>query len=89
METASGTKPQPLGAPDRVSKALPLIGMIVSGLIVVLFLADLAAGFPFQRVSVGADIGFIVGGLILSYLSWSLMERGRSRAATPPSTPNR
>lgn len=64
-----------------MSKALPLIGMIVSGLIVVLFLADLAAGFPFQRVSLWADGGFIVSGLILAYLSWSLVERGRGRAA--------
>lgn len=72
-----------------MSKALPLIGMIVSGLIVVLFLADLAAGFPFQRVSIGADIGFIFGGLVLAYLSWSLLERGRVRRATPPSTPSR
>ena len=72
-----------------MSKALSLIGMIVSGLIVVLFLADLAAGFPFQRVSIGADIGFVVSGLILSYLSWSLLERGRVRRATPPSAPSR
>lgn len=64
-----------------MSKALPLIGMIVSGLIVVLFLADLAAGFPFQRVSIAADSGFVVSGLILAYLSWSLLERGRGRAA--------
>jgi hypothetical protein len=72
-----------------VSKALPLIGMIISGLVVVLFLADLAAGFPFKRVSIGADIGFIVSGLILTYLSWSLLNRGRGRAAKQPSTPNR
>lgn len=72
-----------------MSKALPLTGMIVSGLVVVLFLADLTAGFPFQRVSIGADIGFIVSGLILAYLSWSIMERSRRRAATPLSTPNR
>ena len=72
-----------------MSNALPLTGMIVSGLVVVLFLADLAAGFPFQRVSIGADIGFILSGLILAYMSWSLLERGRGRAATPPSAPNR
>lgn len=72
-----------------MSKALPLIGMIVSGLIVVLFLADLAAGFPFQRVSIAADSGFVVSGLILAYLSWSLLDLGRGRAAKQPSTPNR
>ncbi len=71
-----------------MSKSLSLIGMIVSGLVVVLFLADLAAGFPFQRVSIVADIGFIVSGLLIAYLSWSIVERGRGRA-TRPSAPNR
>jgi hypothetical protein len=60
-----------------VSKSLSLIGMIASGLVVVLFLADLAAGFPFGRVSVMADAGFLVTALILAYLSWSIMDRGR------------
>ena len=41
-----------------MSKMLPLTGMIIAGLIGILFLADLAAGFPFRRVSVGLDIGF-------------------------------
>jgi hypothetical protein len=71
-----------------VSKSLSLVGMIVSGLVVVLFLADLAAGFPFQRVSIVADIGFIVSGLLIAYLSWSIAERGRGRV-TRPSAPNR
>ncbi len=60
-----------------MSKALSLTGMIVSGLVVVLFLADLAVAFPFQRVSIAADVGFIVSGLILAYLSWSILERPR------------
>jgi hypothetical protein len=30
---------------------MPFVGMVVSGLVGILFLADLAAGFPFQRVS--------------------------------------
>ncbi len=56
-------------------KPLALVGLIVSGLVAVLFAADLAAGFPFQRVSIAADVGFLVAGLILAYLSWSLMAR--------------
>lgn len=55
---------------------LALVGLIVSGLVAVLFAADLAAGFPFQRVSVAADVGFLVAGLILAYLSWTLRGRG-------------
>lgn len=71
-----------------MSKALSLVGMIVAGLVVVLFLADLAAGFPFQRVSIAADIGFVVAGLIISYLGWSLLERPRGQTR-PPAAPNR
>lgn len=56
-------------------KPLALVGLIVSGLVAVLFAADLAAGFPFQRVSIAADVGFLVAGLIVAYLSWSLMSR--------------
>ncbi|MFM9025132.1 MAG: hypothetical protein ACKON7_07295 [Planctomycetaceae bacterium] len=56
-------------------KPLALVGLIVSGLVAVLFAADLAAGFPFQRVSIAADVGFLVAGLIVAYLSWSLMAR--------------
>ena len=62
-----------------MSKTLPLTGMIVSGLIGILFVADLAAGFPFRRVSVGADVGFLLSSLILGYLSWSVLEKPRAR----------
>jgi len=60
-----------------VSKLMPFVGMVVSGLVAILFLGDLAAGFPFQRVSVPADVGFLVASLILGYLSWSIMEKAR------------
>lgn len=57
---------------------LSLAGLIVSGIVVILFLADLAAAFPFQRVSVAADIGFIIAGLIVAYMSWSIGSRAKS-----------
>lgn len=60
-----------------MSKALSLVGMIIAGLVAVVFLADLAAAFPFQRVSVAADVGFVTAGVMLAYLSWSIMERPR------------
>jgi len=60
-----------------VTKMLPLTGMVVSGLVGILFLADLAAGFPFRRVSVGLDIGFVIASLILAYLSWSVVGKSR------------
>lgn len=61
-----------------VSKAMPLLGLILSGLIGILFLADLAAGFPFRRVSVGLDVCFVVACVILAYLSWTLLEKARA-----------
>ena len=59
-----------------MSKPLALAGLVISGLIVVLFLADLAAAFPFGRTSWPLDLAFIAGGLIVSYLSWSLLDQG-------------
>jgi hypothetical protein len=56
---------------------MSFIGMIVSGLVGILFIADLAAGFPFQRVSIAADIGFVLSSLILAFMSWSIMEKAR------------
>jgi len=61
-----------------VFKVMPFAGMIVSGLVGILFLADLVAGFPFHRVSLWTDVGFCVSSLILGYLSWSIMEKPRS-----------
>lgn len=57
---------------------LSLSGLIVSGIVVILFVADLAAAFPFQRVSVAADIGFILAGLLVAYLSWSINARAKA-----------
>lgn len=62
---------------EPVSKMLPLSGMIIAGLIGIVFLADLAAGFPFQRVSIGVDVAFLASAAIVGYLSWSLLEKAR------------
>ena len=58
-------------------KAMPFVGMVVSGLVAIMFLADLAAGFPFRRISILTDIGFIVSSGVLAYMSWSIMEKSR------------
>lgn len=57
---------------------LSLAGLIVSGIVVILFLADLVAAFPFQRVSIAADIGFILAGMLVAYLSWSIGGRAKT-----------
>jgi hypothetical protein len=62
-----------------VSKALAFTGLIVSGLVVILFVADLAAAFPFRRTSILVDVAFILSGLITAYLSWSLLGQGSRR----------
>lgn len=46
--------------------------MIVAGIVGIMFLADLAVGFPFKRVSIAADIGFLISSAILAYLGWSV-----------------
>jgi len=61
-----------------VTRILAFSGIIVAGLVAVLFAADLVAGFPFQRVSVVADCGFLVAAALVGYLSWSILGRGGS-----------
>lgn len=58
-----------------MSKLLAFTGLIVAGLVTILFIADLAAGFPFQRASLATDVGFVISGLIVAYLSWSLLAK--------------
>lgn len=60
-----------------MSKLLGFGGMVIAGLIAILFAADLAVGFPFERISLAVDIGFLVASLIVAYLSWSIVERPR------------
>lgn len=66
-----------------VSKSLAIAGLVVSGLIVVLFVADLAAAFPFARTSWLLDVAFIVSGLIVGYLSWSIMDQSAKTRRSP------
>jgi hypothetical protein len=61
-----------------VSKVIAMLGMIMAGLLAVVFTADLAAAVPFGRASVVADVGFVVSSLLLGYASWLLMDRRRS-----------
>lgn len=62
-----------------MSKTLAFIGLLVSGLVVILFVADLAAAFPFGRTSALLDGAFILSGLITAYLSWSLLDQSGGR----------
>jgi len=52
-------------------KALTISGMAVAGIVLLVFLLDLAIKFPFGRPSLMMDIGFLLSALILAYMSWS------------------
>ena len=54
-------------------KALSIIGLTISALLLLIFGLDMALGIPFQNVSSTMDVGFIICSLILGYLSWSTM----------------
>lgn len=61
-----------------MTKFLPMIGMVISGLVGILFIADLAVKFPFRRVSLPLDIGFLVAALIVAYMSWSILDTSKT-----------
>ena len=54
-------------------KALSIIGLTISALLLLIFGLDMALGIPFQNASSTMDVGFIICSLILGYLSWSAM----------------
>jgi hypothetical protein len=51
-------------------KALTITGLVVACLLLLLFGLDLALGFPFGKMNLAMDIGFVICSLILAYLSW-------------------
>ncbi|MEI8317617.1 MAG: hypothetical protein WCH79_06685 [Planctomycetia bacterium] len=61
-----------------MTKFLPMTGMIVSSLIGILFVADLAVAQPFQRKDIALDVGFLVASLIVGYLSWSVLDTAKT-----------
>ncbi len=61
-----------------MTKLMPMIGMVVSGLVGILFIADLAVKVPFRRVSMMLDIGFLLAAVIVAYLSWSVLDTSKT-----------
>ena len=60
-----------------MAKAMSIAGMVVAGLIALVFTADLAVGVPFGRVATTTDAGFLVSAIILAYLSWNAFRDSR------------
>jgi hypothetical protein len=45
--------------------------MVIAGLLLLIFGADLAIKFPFGRVNTLMSVSFVVSAVVLGYLSWS------------------
>jgi hypothetical protein len=56
-----------------MSKALTIFGMVVAGLVALVFIADLAMEIPFGRASKTMDIGAIIAAAVLGYLAWDAL----------------
>ena len=54
-----------------MAKAMSITGMVVAGLLVLVFAADLILGVPFSGYQKPVDIGFLISAGILGYLSWN------------------
>ena len=59
-------------------KALCMSGIVISALVLILFLLDLALSFPFGRKFWLLDVVFVISSLALGFLSWmTLKEQDR------------
>ena len=56
-----------------MQRALAIAGLVIAGLIAILFAVDLIAGIPFGGRSMLMDIGSIVCALVLGYMSWNTL----------------
>jgi hypothetical protein len=56
-----------------MSKALTILGMVVAGLVGLIFLLDLAVSIPFDRASIVMDVGALIAAALLGYLSWDAL----------------
>lgn len=55
-----------------MGKALSIAGMVIGGLVALLFTMDLAVGTPFGgKAGLLPDLGMALSGLVLAYLGWN------------------
>ena len=57
-----------------MGKGMTIGGMVIAGLIFILFTLDLLTGIPFRKASVAMDVAFLVCSLGLAFLSWSTLK---------------
>ncbi|MFO0790494.1 MAG: hypothetical protein U0805_13650 [Pirellulales bacterium] len=60
-----------------MAKAMSVAGMVVGGLIALLFVLDLALKIPFGRQAALADVGMAICGGVLAYLGWNAFSESR------------
>ena len=60
-----------------MSKILCIVSLALSCLLLLIFLMDLAVGFPFGKASMIMDLGFIVAAGILAVFSFLTMRETR------------
>ena len=61
-----------------MSKAMTIFGMVVAGLLGLVFALDMALGIPFEGASPwGMDLGALIAALILGYTSFSTFREQR------------
>lgn len=68
---------EPMNSGIAMGKGLTIVGMVVAGLIGLVFAVDLAAGIPFDGAKPIMNIGAIIASAILAYLSWDAMRDAR------------
>ena len=54
-------------------KAICMSAMVISGIISLIFAADLVIGIPFDNASKVMDIGFLFCSATTAFLSWSTL----------------
>ncbi|REK05498.1 MAG: hypothetical protein DWQ37_23570 [Planctomycetota bacterium] len=52
-------------------KVLAISGMVVGGLLVLAFGADLAIALPFGGASMWIDVALLISGAALGYMGWN------------------
>ena len=60
-----------------MAKAMSIAGMVIAGLLVLVFGLDVALKIPFSGAQPMMDIGFVVSGAILGYLSWNAFSESK------------
>jgi len=62
-----------LRAHSPMSKAMTILGMVVAGLIGLIFAVDWIVGIPFDGADWRMNMGALIAAALLGYLAWDAM----------------